>query len=147
MVKNDFITIKADSLIEALEKARVQLNTAKENIEVKVVAKEKHGLIFQKKSVIIQARRKEPAWEQLVETVLGDPPDSAEEDERIEDGSVEIIAGKAVVKNPQYGGKYPTIEPGENITVIINGEPISEATIISSEDDVKIEACKQEPFI
>lgn len=147
MTKNDFITIKADSLAEALEKAREQLNTSKENIEVKVVTKEKHGFIFQKETVVIQARRKEPAWKQLVEDVLRNPPDSSENSERILDGSVEIVAGKVVIKNPHYGGKYPTIVPGQNITVIINGEPISEATIISAEDDVKFEVCKQEPFI
>lgn len=147
MVKNDFITIKANSLKKALEKARVQLNTSKENIEVKVVTREKHGFIFQKETVIIQARSKKPVLEKLVEDVFSGSQDYAENVESIVDGSVEITEGKVVVKNPKYGGKYPTIEPGENITVIINGESISEATIISAEDDVKIKVCNQEPYI
>ncbi|PKM82119.1 MAG: hypothetical protein CVU89_05570 [Firmicutes bacterium HGW-Firmicutes-14] len=147
MAKNGFITIKADSMKEALEKARMQLNTSKENIEVKVVAKEKHGFIFQKETIIIKARRKEPALEQLVEDVLSGPKVYSENIESVADGSVEITEGKIVVKNPQYGGKYPSIEPGENTAVIINGEPVSEATIISAEDDVKVKAFNQEPYI
>ncbi|MHB9095618.1 MAG: DUF342 domain-containing protein [Eubacteriales bacterium] len=147
MAKNDFITVKANSLKKALEKARVQLNTSKENIEVKVVTKEKHGFIFQKETVIIQARSKKPVLEKLVEDVFSGSHDDAENVESIVDGSVEITEGKVVVKNPKYGGKYPTIEPGENITVIINGESISEATIISDEDDVKIKVFNQEPYI
>ncbi len=149
MGEGGYIIIKADSLEEALEKAQVQLNTSKAKIEVKVVNKEKRGFIFRKETVTIQAwiKEKEAALEQLVDDLLSDSAEYLERVENTIDGTIEIINGKVVVKNPQCGGKYPTIEPGENIRVIINGEPISEATIISAEDDVKIEAYKQEPYI
>lgn len=147
MGKEDFITIKADSMEEALEKARLELDTSQENIELKVMAKEKHGFLFQKEAVIIQVRKKEPDWDQLVEEMLSEKAESLESVDISEDGSVAIRDGKVIVKNPLRGGKYPTIEPSRHTRVSINGETVCEPTIITAEDDIKIEICNQEPLI
>ncbi len=147
MEKDGFIVIKADSLEKALKKARAELNASQENLEFKVVSREKHGFVFQKETVVIKARKKEPDLEQVLADVLGNSEHLPEPPVISADGSIEITAGKVKVKNPQKGGKYPAIEPGQNVTVTVNGELISKAAIVSAEDIIKIDVCNPEPSV
>ena len=63
------------------------------------------------------------------------------------DGSITITEGKVTVINPPLGGRYPTIEPLHNLTVLVNGEPVTKAVIVAAEDDIRIETHSQEPYL
>ena len=63
------------------------------------------------------------------------------------DGSITITESKITVINPGQGGRYPTIEPSQNLTVFVNGEPVAEATIVTAEDDIRIETTGKEPYL
>lgn len=90
---------------------------------------------------------KQPNLEQLIDQILGSEQVCNSSDSAPADGSVAINGGIVVVKNPQSGGKYPTIEPSREVKVIVNGEPVSERTIVTKDDDVRIEPINQEPYV
>ena len=88
-----------------------------------------------------------PNLEQLIDQVLGSEQGFDSTGLAPADGSVAIIGGKVVIQNPQSGGKYPTIEPSPEVKVIVNGEPVSERTIVTKDDDVLIEIINHEPHV
>lgn len=146
MEKNDFLTIKADSMEKALQIARTKFNESPDNLEIKVLTREKQGFLFAKEAVVIQARQKEPGLEQLVGELLSDPQNSKLEAEP-EDGWIEICEGKIIVANPTRGGKYPTIEPASGLRLSVNGEIVTEQTIVTAEDDIRMEVLDSQPSI
>ncbi len=62
-------------------------------------------------------------------------------------GSITIAEGKVTVVNPRQGGRYPTIEGSQNLTVFVNGEAVTEAAIVTAEDDIRIETQRIEPYL
>lgn len=90
---------------------------------------------------------KQPSLEQLLDQVLGSEQGFDSADSTPADGSVTISGGMVAVKNPQSGGKYPTIEPSPEVKVIVNGMPVSDRTIVTKDDDILIEVINQEPHV
>jgi hypothetical protein len=63
------------------------------------------------------------------------------------DGYIEIVSGKARVKDPQKEGKYASIIPNDpNISVYVNGERITRATIVTEKDSIEFKPVKVEPM-
>jgi uncharacterized protein (DUF342 family) len=147
VIEQDFITIKAENMQIAIDKAKKELNVAEELLEIKVVSKGKQNILFHNEPVIIQARKKPQEIKDLVNDIFSKSTTDFKHDESVTDGYVEVINGKIAVKNPLKGGKYPTIEPGENIEVIVNGQPINERTVVVEEDIVEIICPDREPVV
>ncbi|MBA1334071.1 MAG: hypothetical protein HPY66_1555 [Firmicutes bacterium] len=62
------------------------------------------------------------------------------------DGYIEIVCGKARVKDPQGEGRYASIIPGDpNINVYVNGEKIIRPTIVTEKDSIDFMPVKVEP--
>ena len=54
------------------------------------------------------------------------------------DGTVAVINQVVKVSDPTDNGKYPTIIPGNNVTVTVNGAKISNKTVVSAADNVAV---------
>ena len=63
------------------------------------------------------------------------------------DGTVAVINQEVKVSDPTDNGKYPTITPGNNVTVSVNGEKISETTVVYAADEVTLAPNAVEPEV
>lgn len=61
------------------------------------------------------------------------------------DGTVAVIDGKLIVKNPVGLGKYPTISPGPAVKVIANGHPVSDIEIVTENTHLEVSIQDEEP--
>lgn len=62
-------------------------------------------------------------------------------DQQTEDGSIEIISGKATIADPLKEGRYASLLIGDPQTeVFVNGEKICEAAIVTSNDRVEFKS-------
>ncbi len=52
------------------------------------------------------------------------------------DGQVFVNSGSVGIQPPRGNGKYPTITPGDNVTVYVNGEKISDTTVLTGKEDI-----------
>lgn len=61
------------------------------------------------------------------------------------DGTIAVIDGKVIVKNPAGFGKYPTVSPGAGVKVIIDGRTIKETEIVTESSHLIVVIENQEP--
>lgn len=65
----------------------------------------------------------------LLETVL---------EEKQQDGTIAINNGQVVVRAPVKGGRYPSIAPGPDTRVVINGQLVQKETMVSPRDRILV---------
>ncbi|WP_161938351.1 flagellar assembly protein A [Clostridium tepidiprofundi] len=105
-----------NSIDECLEKASKELDIKIENIKYEILEEKKS--IFRKKATI---------------SVILD--EVSNED----DGTVRIVGGKILVKNPKNEGKPAIIRPSKDINLIINGEKVNTAVEVYDYTVIDIE--------
>lgn len=127
--------ISAYSKEEAVSKAQAVYNCDKSRIKIYIVRPpycKFWGLIKREGKYHIE----------LIKEKREEKPEEAKDD-----GYIEIICGKARVKDPQGGGRYASIIPGEaNINVYVNGEKITHPTIVTEKDAIDFMPVKVEPM-
>jgi uncharacterized protein (DUF342 family) len=145
MTETGFRIIKADTMQKAIEMAKQELGISENMLEIKVVSKGKKGILFHNDPVIIQVRKKQNELDDLVKDVFKDKLPNQQKTVSENDGYVTITDGKIIVKNPDKGGKYPTLEVGENIELIVNGQKVDGKTVVVEEDLIQINCPVKEP--
>ncbi|KNZ69819.1 hypothetical protein Tfer_1429 [Thermincola ferriacetica] len=78
----------------------------------------------------------------IVERETGKPPQTDSKD--IQVGLAGIKEGRFFVINPS-GDQYAVVKPGEHIRLIVNGNEVEGESIISEEDEIKIDLLHEEP--
>ena len=73
--------------------------------------------------------------------------DAMESSQPAPPGLVAVQAGRVVVQLPSPASAKPSITPGANVSVIVNGQPISQTTTIDAGDEVVLEAIAEPPAV
>jgi len=74
------------------------------------------------------------------------PSDIKITDQKNENGSIEIISGKAIVTDPLQEGRYASILLGDTLTdVFINGEKVNGAAFVTSDDRIEFKSIRVDP--
>lgn len=162
------VIVEGETYEQAVAKALKLLNSTKNKVDITVISQQKTGFLgFGKKPIAIRVVKKSNLNIMLDEVLdLGDgqglekevkvglPRDSAVTDRFAKesftkesyakevvpkDGWAAIQQGAIIVKNPEPGGRFPVIYPAKDSQIIVNGVPINEPTVVSSEDLVLIE--------
>lgn len=59
--------------------------------------------------------------------------------EEDQDGTVEVIAGRGVVRNPKGKGRFPILYPGKGLKIFIGGKELKEPAVVSDKDQIILE--------
>lgn len=152
-----YIKIIADSPEEAVAKAKAALGRPEQDIEIRPAREQKSLFIPFRKARTYLARIKPIDNKKLLENILNDvlgPLPSRNQNEDLPessgkpvatDGWVSVSEGRVIVKNPENGGKYPSVIPGNNVTITLNGEIITEETVVTAEDKITVSLPDEEP--
>lgn len=114
---------------KCLEMASQELNVPINLLEYKVI-EEKKGLF--KKSASIEVYMKDEPMEVAVQEVQS------------HHGTIAVVEGKIVVKNPKSGGSPATIIPSNNIYIIVDEETIENKTKVFEESQIEVRFKEQE---
>lgn len=134
------ITVEGKTIEEAIAKAEKELGCTREQLEIVVIRRPKRGFLGLGESrAVIQASVKATSEEKE------DGEKSAAPEEAVLDGTVEIVDGQVIVRDPVGDGLAPVIAPGPNVQVVVNGEIIEKPTEVSSQDEIVVLAEQVEP--
>lgn len=122
---------------EALLEAEERLGRSRDELEIEVIRQPKRGLFgLRQYDAVIHASIKLPSEEINAEE---------QDDEAFTlDGSVQIVDGKIKVIDPAPEGLKPTITPGPNVHIIVNGKLIETPAEVTAEDDIVVMASQAE---
>ncbi|MCS4464083.1 hypothetical protein JTT01_07350 [Clostridium botulinum] len=62
----------------------------------------------------------------------------AKETIAVNDGKVRIVKGQVIVTNPKEGGKPAAVAPGDNVTILIDGDRIKSRKEIFEENKIEV---------
>ncbi|WP_055668164.1 flagellar assembly protein A [Desnuesiella massiliensis] len=114
---------------KCLEMASQELNVPMNLLEYKVI-EEKKGLF--KKSASIEVYIKD------------EPKEAAVQEVQSQHGTIAVVEGKLVVKNPKDGGSPATITPSNNIYIIVNEKAIENKTSVFEESQIEVRFKEEE---
>lgn len=114
---------------KCLEMASQELNVPINLLEYKVI-EEKKGLF--KKSASVEVY------------IKNEPVEAPIEKTQSCHGTVSVVEGKVVVKNPREGGNPAVIIPSSNFFIIVNGETIENKTLVYEESQIEIRFKEEE---
>lgn len=127
------ITVKAESVEEAIRLALTILNVEKENVQVEILTNPGKSLFGLRKNLA------EVCVTILKKEAFTAPNEVVKEDEKVEKA---LATGARIYKNQlqfSFGeNNYPVLKPGEHVSLIVNGEEIKERKIIAEGDDVEL---------
>ncbi|MHB1167268.1 MAG: flagellar assembly protein A, partial [Carboxydocellales bacterium] len=159
MLEKKEVIVEAENYDQAVAKALTILGTTKTKVDITVIAQQKHGLLgFGKKSITVRVITK-PDLNQILDNILevGDgsglekkvninyPEDISSNNVVSKDGSISIVDGVVIVKDPDGGGRFPVIYPVDRTVIRVNGAAINEPTVVNSQDSVIIEPIITQP--
>lgn len=138
LANRDKVLIEGKTIEYAIQEAERQLGCCRDELEIEILRQPKKGLFgLRERCALIQA------------SVKATSKEAEEENVPIEDispdGTAQIIDGQVKIVDPAPEGLAPTIAPGPNVQIIVNGEVIEKPTEISSEDDIVVLAEQVEP--
>lgn len=138
MANKDKILVEGKTVEQAIQEAEKHLCCNRDELEIEVIRQPKRGLFgLGERCALIQASIKATSKETEQEDALTE--------EIFPDGTVQIIDGQVKILDPAHDGLAPTIAPGPNVQIIVNGEIINKPTEVSSEDDIVVLAEQVEP--
>jgi len=115
----------------------VELGCRPEELDVQVlVQNDEQELVKIKVRLAEKPVLDEAQLADLVETVL---------EEKQQDGTIAINNGQVLVRAPVKGGRYPSITPGPDTRVMINGQLVQKETMVSPRDRVLVSAEDRPP--
>ena len=130
---------------ECLSLASFSLGVPVENIKYTIL-EEKHGFFKKHTKILVDTIEDITDDEDinkigiLEKSVSGkdDHNENIIENQQEINGSIEIVQGKIIIKNPAEGGKPAVISPSNNITVLINGENMNKRTSVYADSKMEI---------
>lgn len=151
------IVIEAESLEAALTKAEEMINMSREKLKIEIVDSGSKGIMgFGKRPTVIRARyRGFGSLEQFVYESLNSRMEPGLADNGVHDiakienidGLLEIKDGQVLITRPVGFGNYPTISPGENAKVYVNGKEIDKPMVVTHEDRIDIRPLSIAPLL
>lgn len=117
----------------------MELGRRPEELEVQVLVQNEQDELVKIKVKLPEGKTEldEHQLAELVESVL---------EEKTQDGTVAISNGQVVIRVPVKGGRYPSITPGPETRVMINGQLIQKETMVSPRDRVVVSAEDRPPL-
>ncbi|NYC93841.1 Jag N-terminal domain-containing protein [Clostridium acetobutylicum] len=106
---------------ECIEKACNKYNVLKEDIKYEVI-EVKNGIFKKKASIAVEIVDKS----------------ENKESENKKDGTIQILDGKIVVKDPVEGGKSATIVVPKNIGVKVNDKDVKDSSEVCSSSNIEV---------
>jgi uncharacterized protein (DUF342 family) len=114
------------SLESVLEKASLDLNIPKGNIDYKVI-EEKNGFFRSSITIEVKVPKKHK------------PNVEEPKEKHSNDGSVKIDCGEIIVKNPKEEGEAAFIVPDKNVKLIVDGKIVSGKIPVYEESKIEVE--------
>lgn len=141
LANRDKVLIEGKTIEYAIQEAERQLGCCRDELEIEILRQPKKGLFgLRERCALIQASMKATSEE------AGETGEEASPKEEVSpDGTVQIIDGQVKIVDPAHDGLAPTIAPGPNVQIIVNGEIIDKPTEVSSEDDIVVLAEQVDP--
>lgn len=127
------VECKGRNVEEAVAKALKLLNASKEDVIVEVLEEPEDrvfGLFV--KPAVVKVTLKPEQSEEEAEAPLNDPV----KEPSLVPGTIQVVNG--IVHHLATDDQKPTITPSENITVLINGEPIEGETEVQPNDTIEL---------
>ncbi|KHD38368.1 hypothetical protein NL50_02350 [Clostridium acetobutylicum] len=106
---------------ECIEKACNKYNVLKEDIKYEVI-EVKNGIFKKKASIAVE---------------IVDKSENKESEDK-KDGTIQILDGKIVVKDPAEGGKSATIVVPKNIGVKVNDKDVKDSSEVCSSSNIEV---------
>lgn len=132
------VQVEGKTIEEAIAAAEKELGQKRDALDIEVIQQPKKGFfgLGEQKAIIsasVKATQVQATEEQEKDKVLSP------------DGTVQVKEGQVTVVDPAPEGLAPTIAPGKNVNVFVNGERIEEPKEVSSQDEIIVVAEHIEP--
>lgn len=143
MVKS--ISVKAETVEEAVQLALSILELKMEEVQVEVVTNPKRNLFGLRKMMaeVTVTQLKEEMMEDAVEQYIKMAPPTSDGVKHglniaVEEKAFGIRLADGKIEAVFSGGNYPIVSPRENVKLTVNGEQVRERTMILPSDEVKV---------
>ncbi|HGG0417936.1 TPA: flagellar assembly protein A [Clostridium sporogenes] len=140
------------TLDKCINKACKELGVKEEELNYEII-EEKQGFFMKKTTILVNAEEKlmnmkedkvsiEDSLEENIEhndeKIEIEKESIAEERIAANDGKVKIVKNQVIVTNPKEGGKPAAIAPGDNVTILVDGDRIKSRKEVFEENKIEV---------
>ncbi len=138
------------TLDKCINKACKELGINKEELNYEII-EEKQGFFMKKTTILVNSEeilsnieKDEDSIEDNKDEIKCNPKtieieeSISQEDTEVNNGKVKIVKNQVIVTNPKNGGKPAAISPGDNVTVLVDGERIKYRKEVFEENKIEV---------